>query len=253
MRHLSIDLETYSSVPIAKAGAYKYIQSPDFEILLLAYSVDGSPVEIIDLAQGEVIPQWLCDAIESPEYIKHAYNAAFEWYCLSRYFKGDEVLPVNQWRDTMLHGLYCGYVAGLDAVGKALGLPEDKRKLSIGKALIRYFCVPCKPTKVNGGRTRNLPEHDPEKCKLFKEYCAGDVVTEMAVERKLTNFPVPDDIQRQWETDLIINARGVAVDMELVHGALEISESTRVELMDEAISLTGLENPNSVANDGLRR
>ena len=238
MKRLNIDLETYSSVPIAKAGAYKYIQSPDFEILLLAYSVDGAPVEIIDLAQGEKIPEWLHEAIESPEYIKSAYNAAFEWYCLSKYFKGGGLLPIEQWRDTMLHGLYCGFTAGLDATGKALGLSEDKRKLTTGKALIRYFCIPCNPTKVNGGRTRNLPKHDPAKWELFKEYCIGDVVTEMEIERRLSNFPVPNDIEKQWQTDLKINSRGVAVDMELVHGALDIAAATNNKLIEEAKSIT---------------
>ena len=139
MHHLSIDLETYSSVPIAKAGAQKYIQSPDFEILLFAYSLDGGDVQIIDLAQGELLPQWLASALSDPQYIKHAYNASFEWGCLSK-FMG--TLPIDQWRCTMFHGLYCGYTAGLDATGKALGLPADKQKLSTGKALIRYFCVP---------------------------------------------------------------------------------------------------------------
>lgn len=245
MKNLFVDLETYSSVPIDKAGAYKYIQSRDFEILLLAYSVDGAPVEIIDLAQGENIPFWLVDAIKSPAYVKHAYNAAFEWYCLSKFF--GEVLPINQWRDTMLHGLYCGYTAGLEATGKALGLPEDKRKLSTGKALIRYFCAPCSPTKTNGGRTRNLPKHAPDKWELFKEYCRGDVIAEMEIERRLTSFPVPNEIQRQWQTDIVINTRGVAVDIELIHGALEIADITRQSLTREAILLTGLENPNSVS------
>ena len=153
MRHLSIDLETDSSVPIGKTGAYKYVQSPDFEILLFAYSLDGGPVQIIDLACGEMLPDWL--------------EAA------------------------MLHGLYCGYTAGLDATGKALGLPAEKQKLAVGKSLIRYFCVPCTPTKSNGGRTRNLPKHDPDKWALFKTYCRGDVTTEMEIERRLSNFPRP--------------------------------------------------------------
>lgn len=244
MNHLSIDLETYSSVPISKAGAYKYIQSPDFEILLFAYSLNGEPVEIVDLAQGEVLPDWLYQAIDSPYYIKHAYNAMFEWYCLSK-FMGRE-LPVGQWRDTMLHGLYCGFTAGLDATGKALGLPAEKQKLAIGKALIRYFCVPCKPTQVNGGRHRNLPKHDPDKWELFKTYCRGDVTTEMEIERRLSSFPVPMSVQRQWETDLSINARGVMVDMDFVQGALEIDGKSRERLMAEAVELTGLENPNSV-------
>ncbi len=245
MRHLSIDLETFSSIPIAKAGAYKYVQSPDFEILLFAYSVDGSPVEIVDLAQGEILPDWLYAAIRSPEYVKHAYNAAFEWYCLSKFC--GVILPVDQWRDTMLHGLYCGYTAGLEATGKALGLPEEKQKLTTGKALIRYFCVPCTPTKANGGRTRNLPKHDPDKWNLFKTYCIGDVVTEMEVDRRLSAFPVPDYVEKQWQTDLIINSRGVAVDMDMVRGALEIGAASREELMDEATSITGLDNPNSIA------
>lgn len=244
MNHLSIDLETYSSVPINKAGAYKYIQSPDFEILLFAYSLNGEPVEIVDLAQGEVLPDWLYQAIDSPYYIKHAYNAMFEWYCLSK-FMGRK-LPVGQWRDTMLHGLYCGFTAGLDATGKALGLPAEKQKLAIGKALIRYFCVPCKPTQVNGGRHRNLPKHDPDKWELFKTYCRGDVTTEMEIERRLSSFPVPMSVQRQWETDLGINARGVMVDMDFVQGALEIDGKSRERLMAEAVELTGLENPNSV-------
>ena len=173
--HLSIDLETFSSVPIGKAGAYKYVQSPDFEILLFAYSLNDSPVVVVDLAQGEVLPDWLYKAVESPDYIKHAYNAAFEWYCLSKFY--GHLLPVDQWRDTMLHGLYCGYTAGLDATGKALGLPAEKQKLSVGKALIRYFCVPCTPTQSNGGRHRNLPKHDPDKWDLFKTYCLGDVLS----------------------------------------------------------------------------
>lgn len=243
--HLSIDLETFSSVPIGKAGAYKYVQSPDFEILLFAYSLNDSPVVVVDLAQGEVLPDWLYKAVESPEYIKHAYNAAFEWYCLSKFY--GHLLPVDQWRDTMLHGLYCGYTAGLDATGKALGLPAEKQKLSVGKALIRYFCVPCTPTQSNGGRHRNLPKHDPDKWDLFKTYCLGDVTTEKEIERRLSAFPVPDDIEKQWQTDLLINARGVAVDMGMVRGALEIGAQSRDRLMQEAISITGLENPNSIA------
>lgn len=245
IHHLSIDLETYSSVPIAKAGAYKYVQSPDFEILLFAYSVDSGPVEIVDLAQGEVLPDWLYEAVKSPDFIKHAYNAAFEWYCLSKFY--GLLLPVDQWRDTMLHGLYCGYTAGLDATGKALGLPAEKQKLSVGKALIRYFCVPYTPTQSNGGRTRNYPKHDPDKWNLFKTYCLGDVVTEMEIDRRLSNFPVPDAVEKQWQTDLLINARGVAVDMGLVQGALEIDAAARDGLTKEAIEITGLDNPNSVS------
>lgn len=243
MHHLSIDLETYSSVPIAKAGAQKYIQSPDFEILLFAYSLDGGDVQIIDLAQGELLPQWLASALSDPQYIKHAYNASFEWGCLSK-FMG--TLPIDQWRCTMFHGLYCGYTAGLDATGKALGLPADKQKLSTGKALIRYFCVPCAPTKTNGGRTRNYPRHDPAKWALFKEYCIGDVTTEMEILHRLENFPVPSELEKQWQTDVLINARGVAVDMDMVRGALWIGETTRDQLTEEAVTLSGLDNPNSV-------
>jgi DNA polymerase bacteriophage-type len=244
MHHLSIDLETYSSVPIQKAGAQKYIQSPDFEILLFAYSLDGAPVAIVDLAQGETLPPWLVDAICSPQYIKHAYNAAFEWAALSKFMGA---LDPAQWRCTMFHGLYCGYTAGLDATGRALGLEEDKRKLSAGKALIRYFCVPCAPSKRNGGRMRNLPQHDSAKWELFKEYCKQDVVTEMEIERRLSSFPVPDFVQKQWETDLLINARGVVVDMDFVEGALYLGETVRSQLMQEATGISQLDNPNSVA------
>lgn len=243
MHHLSIDLETFSSVPLAKAGAQKYIQSPDFQILLFAYSLDGAPVEIVDLARGETLPPWLAAALTDPSYIKHAYNASFEWGCLSK-FMG--VLPLDQWRCTMLHGLYCGYTAGLEATGRALGLPESKQKLSTGRFLIRYFCIPCNPSKSNGGRTRNLPNHDPARWELFKEYCIGDVTTEMEILRRLSNFPVPADVQKQWETDLTINMRGVSVDMELVRGALHIGETTRQQLMEEAVQLSGLDNPNSL-------
>ena len=244
MDHLSIDLETFSSVPIAKAGAQKYIASPDFEILLFAYSLNGAPPVCCDIAQGEHLPDWVLDALCDPQCLKHAYNAAFEWGCLSK-FMGRQ-LPPEQWRCTMFHGLYAGYPAGLDATGRALGLPEDKRKLSTGKALIRYFCVPCTPTKSNGGRRRNLPNHDPARWELFKEYNAQDVTTEMEIERRLSLITVPDWLQRQWETDLLINARGVAVDMEMVSGALEIGATVRERLTQEAVRISGLNNPNSV-------
>lgn len=244
MIHLSIDLETYSDVNLKKAGLYRYVQSPAFEILLFAYSFDGAPTQVIDMAQGEKIPLEVTHALTDPQCLKHAYNAAFEWYCLSKYMGAQ--LPPSQWRDTMLHGLYAGYTAGLDATGRALGIPEDKQKLTTGKALIRYFCVPCKPTKANGGRTRNYPHHDPEKWELFKTYNGQDVVAEMEIERRLSVFPVPDFVQKQWETDLLINARGVAVDMDFCEGALELGETIRAQLTDEAIQLSGLQNPNSV-------
>ena len=243
LHHLSIDLETYSEVSIGKAGSYRYILDPSFEILLFAYSLDGMPVEVIDVASGQIIPLWLKNALKNPLYIKHAYNAAFEWFALSKYLGW---LPPDQWRDTMLHALYCGYPASLDAAGKAMGLPENKKKLTTGKALIRYFCVPCMPSNANGNRTRNLPKHDPDKWKLFKEYNGQDVVTEMEIDHRLSAFPVPAFVQKQWETDLQMNARGVAADMELVRGALVIGAIVKSRLMTEARQLSGLDNPNSI-------
>ena len=243
LHHLSIDLETYSTVSIGAAGSYRYILDPSFEILLFAYSLDGMPVEVIDVASGQVIPLWLKNALKNPLYIKHAYNAAFEWFALSKYLGW---LPPDQWRDTMLHALYCGYPASLDAAGRAMGLPEDKKKLTTGKALIRYFCVPCKPSNANGNRTRNLPWHDPAKWALFKEYNGQDVVTEMEIDHRLSAFPVPAFVQKQWETDLMMNARGVAADMEMVSGALVIGATVKSQLMAEARQLSGLDNPNSI-------
>ncbi len=249
MRHLSIDIETYSSVPIGKAGLYSYVQSPDFEVLLLAYSFDGAPVEVVDLTASGDLPDGLADALVDPTVIKHAYNAAFEWYCLANWLGMDETQRndwLRQWHCTMLHGLYCGYTAGLDATGKALGLPADKQKLAVGKALIRYFCVPCKATKSNGGRTRNLPTHDPDKWELFMEYCGQDVVTEMEIERRLSHFPVPDSVQSDWVQDQIINSRGVAMDAELIGGAIACDKLITADLIAEAQDLTGLDNPKSV-------
>lgn len=251
MRHLNIDLETYSSVPIGKAGLYKYAMGPDFQILLFGYSVDGGPVRVVDLTQPEgALDYKVIQLLFDPGCVKHAYNAAFEWFCLSRRLglspqQASDWLP--QWRDTQLHTLYLGYPASLDASGKALGLPEDKRKLATGKALIKYFCVPCAPTKSNGGRTRNLPHHDPDKWALFKTYNAQDVVTEMEIDRRLSNFPVPDELQRQWELDQRMNLRGVAVDLNLVEGALWCGDTVATQLRDEAVRISGLDNPNSVA------
>lgn len=250
MHDLFIDLETFSSVDIRAAGSYKYVRSPDFEILLLAFSLDGSPVQAIDLAQGEAIPESLRRLLLFNDAVKHAHNAAFEWYCLSKHFSLSEeqtVAWLPQWRCTMLHSLYCGYPGGLDAVGKALELPEAQRKKSTGQGLIRTFCVPCKPTARNGQRTRTLPRHEPEKWQLFKEYNAQDVATEMEVERRLAPWPVPEDIQKQWETDLAVNARGAALDLDLVSGALRCGARATKALTDEAVALTGLDNPNSVA------
>ena len=244
MHTLNIDLETYSSVDIKKAGAWKYIDSPDFEILLFSYSLDGATPVNVDFAQGEVLPPQIAELITSPDCIKRAWNAAFEWGCLSKYI--GKPLPPEQWRCTMVHSLYAGYPASLDAAGRALGLPEDKRKLNTGKALIRYFCVPCKPTKANGGRTRNYPHHDPDRWKLFREYNDGDVITESEIGKRLGNIVVPDFVQKEWETDLMINYRGVAVDMDMVHGALGIGATVKQRLMHEAMNITGISNPNSL-------
>ena len=243
MQHLSIDLETFSSVDIGKCGAWKYIESPDFEILLFAYSLNGGPVQVVDLAQGEAIPDWVVNALHSADFTKHAYNAAFEFGCLSKVFGQ---MDPRQWRCTMFHALYAGYTSGLGATGAAMGLSEDKRKLATGKALIRYFCIPCKPTKANGGRERNYPRHDPEKWKLFKEYNEQDVVTEMEIESRLKNVVVPSWVQHQWEVDLMISQRGVAVDLELTDGALQIGAETKENLIAEAQRISGLENPNSI-------
>ena len=242
--HLSIDIETKSSVDIGKAGAYKYAQSPDFEILLFAYSLNDAPVRVIDLANGEEIPMIARLALMDPAVTKHAYNAAFEWYCLNR--AGYET-PLEQWKCTMAHGLYCGYTAGLDATGKAIGLPQEKQKLAVGKALIRYFCTPCRPTKANGGRTWNLPEHAPEKWELFKEYCGQDVVTEKAIMRRLEQFPMPEEEERLWQMDVRMNAYGVRVDTSLIGGALSIHERSTEELTRKAAAITELSNPNSTA------
>lgn len=243
-KHLSIDIETKSSVDIGKAGAYKYAQSEDFEILLFAYQLDDSKVEIVDLMQGEKIPDVIVDALSNPFVIKHAYNAAFEWYCLNR---AGYKTPIDQWRCTMMHGLYCGYTAGLEATGKAIGLPQDKQKLTTGKALIKYFCVPCKPTKSNGGRTWNLPKHAPEKWELFKDYCKQDVVTEREILKRLNQFPVPEEEEKLWQMDIMMNAFGVRVDTSLIEGALYIDEISTQKLTEEAIQLTGLQNPNSTS------
>ena len=244
MKHLSIDIETRSSVDIGKAGLYKYAQSPDFRILLFAFQEDGNPVEVVDLAQGEEIPEHAVRMLADPDVTKHAYNAAFEWYCLNR---AGYQTPLEQWRCTMAHGLYCGYTAGLDATGKAIGLPQDKQKLVAGKALIRYFCVPCRPTKTNGNRTWNQPWHAKEKWELFKEYNRQDVVTERAILNRLEQFPMPEAEQKQWQMDVLMNAFGVRVDTELIKGALYIDAVSTQELTEEAVRITGLGNPNSGA------
>lgn len=242
MRHLSIDIETRSSADIGKTGLYRYAQDKDFGILLFAYKLDEDPVKIVDLEMGEKIPDQILKCMSDPSVTKHAYNAAFEWYCLNR---AGYHTPLAQWKCTMIHGLYCGYTAGLDATGKAIGLPQDKQKLTTGKALIRYFCVPCKPTKSNGGRTWNLPRHAPEKWKLFKGYCVQDVVTESEILKRLSAFPVPETEERLWQMDVRMNAFGVRVDTGLIAGALMIDGISTQELTDEAVEITGLSNPNS--------
>lgn len=240
--HLSIDIETKSSVDITKAGAYRYAQSEDFEILLFACKYDEEDVQLVDLTAGESIPEWILTALMNPNVIKHAYNASFEWYCLNT---AGYRTPLEQWNCTMIHGLYCGYTAGLDATGKAIGLPQDKQKLSTGKALIRYFCTPCKPTKSNGGRSWNLPKHAPEKWELFREYCKQDVVTENEILKRLQAFPVPEEEQRLWRMDILMNAYGVRVDTNLIAGALAIDSHSTECLTAEAFRITGLSNPNS--------
>ena len=241
-RHMSIDIETRSGADIGKAGLYRYAQDGEFSILLFAYKMDDNPVEIVELENGEEIPPAVRTALADADVIKHAYNAAFEWYCLNR--AGYET-PLSQWRCTMIHGMYCGYPAGLDAAGKAVGLPQDKQKLAVGRALIRYFCTPCRPTKSNGGRRWNLPRHAPEKWRLFKEYCKQDVVTENEILKRLGFFPVPAAEEHLWQMDIRMNAFGVRVDTDLIEGALAIGDTSTRELTEEAYQLTGLDNPNS--------
>lgn len=243
MKTLSIDLETYSSENIQKSGLYRYVQSPDFEILLFAYQYEDGPVQIIDLLQGERIPYPVVLDLGNPDVRKTAFNAAFEYSCLSRYFK----TSLEQWHCSMVHAWYCGYAGGLDAVGKAMQLPQDRRKMAEGKTLVRYFCTPCAPTKRNGGRRRNLPEHSPEKWELFKEYCMQDVVSEREIARRLWMYPVPEAERRLWVLDQEINSGGVTLDLDFVNGALAVSAHMTDELSAQARDLTGLENPNSVA------
>lgn len=241
MRHLNIDIETYSPNDIS-FGVYKYSESEEFEILLFSYAYDFGEVHVIDLASGEKIPDDVALDLRSDEVIKHAYNAQFEITCLNR--AGYQTF-VEQWRCTMIHGAYLGYPMGLAKLGKALGLPQDKLKDKAGAALIRYFSMPCKPTKKNGGRTRNLPKHDPDKWAAYISYNKQDVVTEMECYRRLSAFPVPEEVERQWQIDIRMNATGVGIDRQLVDGALTIDEENKKSLLEEAYELTGLSNPNS--------
>lgn len=241
MRHLNIDIETYSPNEMS-FGVYKYSESEEFEILLFSYAYDFGEVHVVDLASGETIPDDVVLDLRRDEVIKHAYNAQFEITCLNR--AGYQTF-VDQWRCTMIHGAYLGYPMGLAKLGKALGIPQDKLKDKAGAALIRYFSVPCKPTKKNGGRTRNLPKHDPDKWAAYITYNKQDVVTEMECYRRLSAFPVPEDVEKQWQVDIRMNATGVGVDRELVDGALAIDEENKKALLEEAYELTGLSNPNS--------
>lgn len=241
MWHLNIDIETYSPNDIS-FGVYKYCESEEFEILLFSYAYDFGEVHVVDLASGETIPDDVVLDLKRDEVIKHAYNAQFEITCLNR--AGYQTF-VEQWRCTMIHGAYLGYPMGLAKLGKALGLPQDKLKDKAGAALIRYFSVPCKPTKKNGGRTRNLPKHDPDKWAAYISYNKQDVVTEMECYRRLSAFPVPEEVERQWQIDIRMNATGVGIDRELVGGALEIDQENKKALLEEAYKLTGLSNPNS--------
>lgn len=241
MRHLNIDIETYSPNDIS-FGVYKYSESEEFEILLFSYAYDFGEVHVVDLVSGETIPDEVIKDLRNPEVIKHAYNAQFEIACLNR--AGYDT-PVEQWRCTMIHGAYLGYPMGLAKLGKALGLPQGKLKDKAGAALIRYFSVPCKPTKKNGGRTRNLPKHDPDKWFAYGMYNMQDVVTEMECYRRLSAFPVPEEVERQWQIDIRMNAMGVGIDRQLVNGALAIDEENKKALLEEAYELTGLSNPNS--------
>lgn len=242
-RVLSIDIETFSSKDIKTCGLYSYVQSTDFEILLFAYSFDDEPVKIIDLAQDEQLPDELVAALSDKNIIKTAYNAAFEWYCLNKFWN----TPIEQWQCTMVKGLYCGYPAGLAAIGNAIGLAEDKKKMTAGKAFIRYFCVPCKPTKTNGGRTRNLPKHDLDKWRIFKEYCKQDVITEKEIKKVLDNIEFPQAEQEMWIIDQLMNAYGVEIDKKLVDGAICMDKVRTEELLSEAVQISELNNPNSVA------
>ena len=241
MKRISIDLETYSSVDLGKGGVYKYAESEDFEILLFAYSIDDEEVKVIDLASGEVITEEILSALSDESIEKWAFNANFERVCLSR-FLGKRLKPQG-WYCTMIWSAYLGLPLSLEKVGEVLKL--DKQKMNEGKALIRYFSIPCKPTKTNGMRTRNLPHHDLEKWSTFKEYNQRDVETEMEIKKKLSAFPMP---QSEWENywiDQYINDRGILIDEVLVDSAIKFDQILRDENMDRAIELTGLENPNS--------
>ena len=243
MQHLSIDIETYSSVNLQKAGVYKYAESPDFDILLFGYSVDGGRVQVTDLACGDKIPAEIVAALYDDSVTKWAFNAQFERVCLSNYL--DTWLSPDSWHCTMVWSATLGLPLSLEGVGAVLGL--EKQKLTEGKNLIKYFCVPCVPTKTNGGRTRNLPLHDMEKWEQFKAYNLRDVETEMSIQKKLSRFPVPDFIWDEYHLDQEINDRGIGLDMTLVEQAIAIDSISRKNLTQQIQNLTDIENPNSVA------
>ena len=246
MQTLSIDLETYSDQPLAKTGVYRYVESPDFEILLFAYSVDGGPVRQIDLACGEKIPSEILSALENETVTKWAFNANFERICLSHFLgypTGDYLKP-DSWKCSMVWAAYMGLPLSLEGAGAVLGL--EKQKLSEGKDLIKYFCQPCAPTKSNGQRTRNLPKHSPDKWLAFKRYNIRDVETEMSIQARLSKYPVPDSVWEEYHLDQEINDRGVGLDMELVRQTIQMDGRSRSELTQAMKELTSLDNPNSV-------
>ena len=246
MQTLSIDLETYSDQPLAKTGVYRYVESPDFEILLFAYSVDGGPVQQIDLACEEKIPSEILCALEDDKVTKWAFNANFERICLSRFlgYPTGAYLEPDSWKCSMVWAAYMGLPLSLEGAGAVLGL--EKQKLAEGKDLIKYFCQPCAPTKSNGLRTRNLPKHAPDKWLTFKKYNIRDVETEMSIQARLLKYPVPDSVWEEYRLDQEINDRGVGLDMELVRQAIQMDGRSRSELTQAMKELTSLDNPNSV-------
>ena len=247
MKTLSIDLETYSDADISKTGVYRYCESPEFEILLFGYSMDGAPVQLVDLANGERLPDEVLNALTDPAITKWAFNASFERICLSHWLgmPFGSYLDPKQWRCSMIWSAYLGLPLSLAGVGAVLNL--DKQKLDIGKDLIRYFCKPCRPTMKNGERTRNLPRNDPGKWEMFKSYNLRDVETEMEIQRKLSRFPVPESVWDEYHLDQEINDRGIRLDMQLVRNAIAADGRSRDDLTAQMQALTALDNPNSVA------
>ena len=261
IRTISIDIETFSDVDLGKCGVYKYAQSDRFEILLFAYAVNGGSVQVVDLAEGESIPDEILAALADESVVKWAFNASFERVCLSNYLRkyypeyfesysvqGDTVgdyLNPSSWRCSMIWSAYMGLPLSLEGAGAVLGLEEQK--LKEGKELIRYFCVPCKATKTNGGRTRNLPEHDMDKWKLFKFYNQRDVEVEMSIQERLQKYPVPDFVWDEYHLDQEINDRGILLDMDVVENAIKFDEASKAEIAAAMRDITNLDNPNSVS------